>query len=128
MFHRSAARANVVDLDDMERRMWALEKRLEGMRSAAGRTMSDAADKASAGASQVAGRIGDAVATALGEIGERWRGSGRPMIDEAGRFSARVGNDALRRLANEVEHRPLVMLGVAVGIGFLIGMQKGRSH
>jgi hypothetical protein len=40
------------------------------------------------------------------------------MSDEAAKF----GNDALRRLSNEVEHRPLVTLAVAVGVGILVGL------
>jgi ElaB/YqjD/DUF883 family membrane-anchored ribosome-binding protein len=41
---------------------------------------------------------------------------------------AKLGNDALRRLSNEVEHRPLVTLGVAVGVGILLGLaSRGRS-
>jgi ElaB/YqjD/DUF883 family membrane-anchored ribosome-binding protein len=40
------------------------------------------------------------------------------MSDEA----AKLGNDALRRLSNEVEHRPLVTLAVAIGVGILVGL------
>ncbi|HMF26015.1 MAG TPA: hypothetical protein VKG24_28370, partial [Pseudolabrys sp.] len=36
--------------------------------------------------------------------------------------AAKLGNDALRRLSNEVEHRPLVTLAVAVGVGILVGL------
>jgi hypothetical protein len=31
-------------------------------------------------------------------------------------------NDALRRLSNEVEYRPLVTVAVAVGVGILVGL------
>jgi hypothetical protein len=40
------------------------------------------------------------------------------MSDEA----AKLGNDALRRLSNEVEHRPLITIAVAVGVGILVGL------
>jgi tRNA(Arg) A34 adenosine deaminase TadA len=33
-----------------------------------------------------------------------------------------IGNDALGRIASEVEHRPLVTLGIALGVGVLIGL------
>jgi hypothetical protein len=34
-----------------------------------------------------------------------------------GAATAKGGNDALRRLSREVQHRPLVTLAVAVGVG-----------
>jgi ElaB/YqjD/DUF883 family membrane-anchored ribosome-binding protein len=37
-----------------------------------------------------------------------------------------MGNTAVRRLSDEVEHRPLVMLAVAVGVGILIGIASRR--
>jgi hypothetical protein len=40
------------------------------------------------------------------------------MSDEA----AKLSNDALHRLSYEVEHRPLVTLAVAVGVGILVGL------
>ena len=55
--------------------------------------------------------------------------------DQAGRFSnqaldlgAKYSNDALRRVTDEIEGRPLVTIGVALGIGILIGAAVlGRS-
>jgi ElaB/YqjD/DUF883 family membrane-anchored ribosome-binding protein len=50
--------------------------------------------------------------------------------EEAARFgneAAKFGNDALHRMASEVEHRPLVILAVAVGVGILIGMAGGMA-
>ena len=41
-----------------------------------------------------------------------------------GNEAAKLGNDALRRLSSEVEHRPLVTLAVAVGVGMLIGVAR----
>ena len=49
--------------------------------------------------------------------------------DEAARLgneAARFGNTALRRLSNEVEERPLVMLAVAIGVGILVGIATQR--
>jgi ElaB/YqjD/DUF883 family membrane-anchored ribosome-binding protein len=33
---------------------------------------------------------------------------------------------ATRSVINEVEHRPLVMIGLAAGVGFLVGMSHKR--
>jgi len=38
---------------------------------------------------------------------------------------SRRANDALRRPSNEVEHRPLVTVAVAVGVGILVGLASG---
>jgi hypothetical protein len=51
------------------------------------------------------------------------------MGDEAAKIgseAAKLGNDALRRLAREVGHRPLVTLGVAIGVGILVGWASYR--
>jgi ElaB/YqjD/DUF883 family membrane-anchored ribosome-binding protein len=51
------------------------------------------------------------------------------MSDEAAKFgseAAKLGNHALHRLSKEVEHRPLVTLVVAVGVGILVGLARGR--
>jgi len=45
--------------------------------------------------------------------------------DEAAKIGgdvAKFGEDALRRLSKEVEHRPLVTLAVAIGVGVLEGL------
>lgn len=48
--------------------------------------------------------------------------------DQAGRFGnqaldlgSKYSNDALRRITDEIEDRPLLTIGVALGIGVLIG-------
>jgi ElaB/YqjD/DUF883 family membrane-anchored ribosome-binding protein len=127
MFGNSAARATDFDLANMERRMWAIEKRLDRLRHSAGSTVSDVADRTSAGFLQARDRLADLIG-AVSELGEKLLG-GRSISGQATRFgneAARMGNDAVRRLADEVEHRPLMMLAVAVGIGLLIGMQARR--
>ncbi len=44
------------------------------------------------------------------------------IADEASRF----GSDAFRKISNEVEQRPLMMLAIAAGIGFLAGFANRR--
>jgi hypothetical protein len=69
----------------------------------------------------------------LNELIDRFRSSRRLVGDEAAslgneavKVGTRVGNDALKRIATEVEHRPLVTLVVAIGVGVLIGMTGRR--
>ena len=122
------------DLAEIERRMQALERRFERLGGAAGR----AASNGMASVSHATDRFSDALVSALGEVIDRFRGGARSVGGEAARFgqeaarfsheAARVGNDALRRVTNELEHRPLVTLALAVGIGVLIGLAGRRSR
>jgi ElaB/YqjD/DUF883 family membrane-anchored ribosome-binding protein len=101
------SRAMLPNVREIERRLRSLEQQLERV---GGRT--------SASTAEVAERAGAAIAPVLSSIADRFRGGTHSMSDEA----AKLGNDALRRLSNEVEHRPLVTLAVAVGMGILVGL------
>ena len=127
MFHqrKSAFDRNISAL---EGRLHALEDQIDKLGRSAGR-------RASANVSAAGDHVGDAIAAAVTEIVDRFR-SGRRLAgdeamrfgNEAAKFSAKVGNDALERVASEVEHRPLVTLAVAIGIGVLIGMAGGAAR
>jgi ElaB/YqjD/DUF883 family membrane-anchored ribosome-binding protein len=120
--YRQSTRERMSDLADVERRLLALEKRL-------GRTASRASSHLAAGASQATDRVSELIAAALSEAGSRFRGGARGVGAEASHFgqeAARLGNDALRRLTDEVEQRPLVMLAIAAGLGFLVGIAGRR--
>jgi ElaB/YqjD/DUF883 family membrane-anchored ribosome-binding protein len=75
------------------------------------------------GASHAASEASDYVSETLSETAERLRNGAHAATDEA----ARLGNDALRRIEDEVEQRPLLTLAIAAGIGFLAGMAGRRS-
>jgi len=119
MFPRSGySRAISAEFGEIDQRLRALERQLErvGRRSAAS-------------AAQAAEGVGETVASALNGMAERLRGGANSMRDEAAKIgseAAKLGNDALRRLSNEVEHRPLVTLAVAVGVGLLVGLASQR--
>jgi ElaB/YqjD/DUF883 family membrane-anchored ribosome-binding protein len=127
MFHpRSSAFASNVTA--IEERVRALENKIERLGRTTGR-------RASAGMSAAGDQISDAIAVAVTEILDRFR-SGRRLAadeaarlgDEAAKLGARVGNDALHRMAREVKHRPLIALAVAIGIGILIGSVARARH
>ncbi len=123
--HRSSAFATNVSA--IEGRLRALQKELERIGRTAGR-------HTSTGMSAAGDHVGDAIASAMTEIADRCRSGRRLAGGEAARFgneAAKFGNDALHRMASEVEHRPLVTLAVAVGVGILIGIaggMAGRRH
>ena len=100
------SRAMLPNVREIERRLRSLEQQFERV-----------GDRTSASTAEVAERAG-AVPPVLSSIADRFRGGAHSMSDEA----AKLGNDALRRLSNEVEHRPLVTLAVAVGVGILVGL------
>jgi ElaB/YqjD/DUF883 family membrane-anchored ribosome-binding protein len=109
------SRTNEVDL---ERRLQSIEQLL---RREGGRV--------SARAGTSTDQIGEAVASVLSNIAERFRGSAGSMSDEASKFgsdAAALGIDALRRLSKEVAQRPLFLLGVAVAVGLLVGLTGHR--
>src|SRR5262249_18821045 len=92
---------------EIETRLRSLERQVERVGA-----------RTSASSAEVVERVGSAIAPVLSNIADRFRGGAHSMSDEA----AKLGNDALRRLSNEVEHRPLITLAVAVGAGILVGL------
>jgi len=105
----------------IQQHLGAVEKELERIGRIAGRRTSVAA----AGA---ADQIGDAISTILSDMMDRFRQRRQMAGDQVGRFGnqaldlgAKYSNDALRRITDEIEDRPLVTIGVALGIGILIG-------
>jgi ElaB/YqjD/DUF883 family membrane-anchored ribosome-binding protein len=112
----------------------AIESHLRAIENELGRVGREAGRRASTRASAVGDQIGDVIAPILNEVTNRFRSGRRLAADEAARFGnqavrigGRIGGDALDRLVTEVEHRPLVTLAVAVGVGILIGI-VGRRH
>jgi ElaB/YqjD/DUF883 family membrane-anchored ribosome-binding protein len=105
----------------IQKHLGAVEKELEKIGRMAGRQTSTAAAAASE-------QIGDAISTILSEMVDRFRKGGQAAGDQAGRLGnqaldlgARYGGDALERVASQAEERPLFTVGVALGIGILIG-------
>ena len=105
----------------IQKHLGAVETELEKIGRVAGRQTSDAAAAASE-------QIGDAISTILSEMVDRFRKGGQAAGDRAGRLSnqafdlgAKYGSDALQRVASQAEERPLFTVGVALGIGILIG-------
>jgi ElaB/YqjD/DUF883 family membrane-anchored ribosome-binding protein len=77
-------------------------------------------------ASGATGEVGDFVTETLERIMHRVRDSAAGVTSSVTDEATRLGTDAFKKLTDEIEHRPLVMLGVAAGIGFLVGMSHRR--
>jgi len=76
--------------------------------------------------------VGDIIATAVAELAQRVRGGARGVGEEVSQLSddaLLLGNKALRKLTYEVEHRPLLTLAIAVGVGALaFGLLARRAR
>lgn len=86
-----------------------LEKRLRRLGSTSKREFSGAT-----------GDINEFVNDALAGIMDRVRAEASSATDKAAHF----GVDAVKKLSDEVEQRPLAMLAIAAGIGFLFGLMR----
>jgi hypothetical protein len=105
----------------------AIEKELGGI----GRS---ASQHASAGASAAGNLIAEAIWPILNDIADRFGRGQRAVVDEAAsvgneaiKFRAGAGNDALGRIATQAKTRPLAAFAVAIGVGILIGVAVRRS-
>jgi hypothetical protein len=126
MFHY---RSNQLDprLAAIAGHLRAIEKDLGILGRRAGQ---GAADRAAATSDQIA----DVFGPIISDIGDRFRRGQRVAVDEAANFGneavrigARVGNDAIERIAGQAKQRPLFTLAVAIGIGALIGFVARRD-
>jgi ElaB/YqjD/DUF883 family membrane-anchored ribosome-binding protein len=92
-----------------------LEKRL--------RRLSGTAKREGSGISDDVGEfVNDALDRIMGRVKESAAGVSQSVADGAKRFSG----DAFQKLTDEVENRPLLMFGIAAGIGFLVGLANRR--
>jgi ElaB/YqjD/DUF883 family membrane-anchored ribosome-binding protein len=80
-------------------------------------------------ASRASTDIVESVGTALEEIADRFRNGAGYATREAGRIGQRAGaagRESYEYLKGEVDAHPLALLGVAAGIGLLIGVSLYR--
>ena len=115
---------------DFSREISEIEQLLRQLETRVGRVTDFGTRAAASGANHVM----DTVSNALGDIGDRFRDRFRngssSMTSEATRLgneATKLGQDALHRIAQEVEHRPLLTLAVAIGVGYLAGMAGRRD-
>jgi ElaB/YqjD/DUF883 family membrane-anchored ribosome-binding protein len=115
MTTRAAKSAAAEEIAAIEELMTDLEKRL--------RRLSGSAQREAAGATS---EVGDFVSETLDRIMSRVRDSASGVTQSVTDEATRIGGDAVKKLAAEVENRPLVMLAVAAGVGFLAGLANRR--
>lgn len=90
-----------------------LEQRLSKLGGTGKRELSGASDD-----------IYEFVNDALARIVNRARDSANSLSHSVADKASHLGGDTMKKLADEVERRPLAMLAVAAGIGFLFGLSR----
>jgi hypothetical protein len=105
----------------------AIDKELRAFGKSSGR-------RASIDAAAAGDRIAETIGPILNDIAERFRAGQQTAFDQASAFGnqalkagAKVGGDAVDRIAGQTKQRPLVMLAVAIGVGILIGAAARRT-
>ena len=118
---RSFARpANVVEI---ERRLRSLEQQLKRSGGRASVTTGRAPDDVKRTDVQ------ETIVSMLSSIADQFIRNASDIGDGTTKFgseAAKLGNDALRRLAKQVERRPFVTLAVAIGVGAVVGLVSYR--
>lgn len=92
-----------------------LEKRLHRLSGSAKREASGAT-----------GDVGDFVNEALAGIIKRVSNGSNDSVESLTEDVARYGVGAFKKLTKEVEQRPLMMLGIAAGVGFLAALMSNK--
>jgi ElaB/YqjD/DUF883 family membrane-anchored ribosome-binding protein len=101
----------------IEEMMDNLEKRLQKLNASVKRDRSGAA-----------GDVSEFIDDALGGVTERLREHARTLAYSMTDDAAQVGAETLRRIGQEIDHRPFALLGVAAGVGFLVGLGLGSRR
>jgi ElaB/YqjD/DUF883 family membrane-anchored ribosome-binding protein len=105
--------------DEIERRLHALEKRLNEIGA-----------RASTNSRDIVGDLSDVIASALSTWADRFRQGAGTVGDQSaalGKDAARLGTMAIDRIGDESRQRPLVAVAVALAAGLLIGMAVRTS-
>ena len=109
---KSSATDEITAIEDL---MVDLEKRLKRLNGTAKSEVSGASSD-----------IHDFVSDALDGIMKRVRTGASSITDTVADEATRVGGDVFKRVLDQVETRPLAMLAVAAGIGYILGLSQRR--
>lgn len=75
------------------------------------------------GAGHAVDGVNDLVFGAVSNVTDRVRDNARSVSDDA----ARLGNQAVREVAAQIDKRPLLTLAIAAGIGFIAGLARRQD-
>jgi ElaB/YqjD/DUF883 family membrane-anchored ribosome-binding protein len=101
------------EIDDM---IASLEAKIDRLNSITKRGATHAAE----GANDI---MLNAISGLTGQMTGRMQDTAKSASDEVARF----GNQALKRIVTEIDHRPFLTLAIAAGIGFIAGLARPRE-
>ena len=126
MFHRRSS--------EFEPRISAITQHLRGIQKELGVIGNSAGQRTSAGASAALDQIADAIRPVLQEIESRFSEGQHAAANQAAdlgkealKIGSEAGSQALDRISEQAEEHPLATIGIALGVGFLIGVAVCRS-
>ena len=110
---RSKTASTAEEIAAIKELMSDLEKRLHRLAGAAKQEFSG-------GSAEVNDFVNEALSSIMGRVREGAHSVSQSVTDKA----SNLGSDALKKVTDEMEHRPLTMLAIATGIGFLFGVSR----
>jgi hypothetical protein len=110
------------DGSELSREIAEIDELLHQLQRRVGNLTHAGMRSAASGANQFAGTVSGTLSDLAEKFRSRYGNGAQPLGD-----AAKLGQDAWRRVAREVEHRPLLTLAVAIGIGYLAGMATRRD-
>lgn len=113
MSTRSKLASTADEIEAIKDLMADLEKRLQ-------RLGGTAKGEVAGGASDISDFVNDTLAGIMGRV----RDNAQSVSDSVADKATEIGGDAVKKIVNEVEARPLTMLAIAAGIGFLFGVAR----
>jgi ElaB/YqjD/DUF883 family membrane-anchored ribosome-binding protein len=110
---RTKVASTAEEITAIQELMSDLEKRLHRLSGASKREFSGASSE-----------INDFVNDALAGIMDRVREGAHSVSHSVADKATHIGSDAFKKITDEVEERPLTMLAIATGVGFLFGLSR----
>jgi ElaB/YqjD/DUF883 family membrane-anchored ribosome-binding protein len=113
MSTRSKVASTADEIEAIKDLMSDLEKRLH-------RLSGTAKSEVAGGAGEISDFVNDTLAGIMSRVRDNAQSVSETVTDKA----TEMGGDAMKKIVNEVETRPLTMLAIAAGIGFLFGIAR----
>ncbi|WP_137045841.1 hypothetical protein [Pseudolabrys sp. FHR47] len=113
MSTRSKIATTADEIEAIKDLMADLEKRLQ-------RLGGTAKSEVAGGANEVSDFVNDTLAGIMSRVRDNAQSVSESVTDKA----TEIGGDAVKKIVTEVETRPLTMLAIAAGIGFLFGVAR----
>jgi ElaB/YqjD/DUF883 family membrane-anchored ribosome-binding protein len=120
---RRTAGASSLDVADLSQRVYDLQ---QGLAQLAAYVAANAREVSSAVPERLSAAVPDGLTDRLSDLSHRVSTTLRQNARSVGDEATRMGTGAWHKLEDELVHRPLLVIAVAAGIGFLLGALNRR--